>query len=86
MASSEGRVRLALDAMGGDHGATEVVPGAIRWAREHPGDQLILCGDESLILRIAGGTLPANASIVHAPEVIGMDEHPAAALRERKGA
>jgi glycerol-3-phosphate acyltransferase PlsX len=86
MASSEGRVRLALDAMGGDHGATEVVPGALRWARENPDDQLILCGDEPLILQLAGGTLPSNVSIVHAPDVIAMDEHPAAALRERKGA
>ena len=30
------------------------------------------------------GTLPANARIVHAPELIGMDEHPARALREKK--
>ena len=63
MASSEGRVRLALDAMGGDHGAAEVVPGALRWAGEHPDDHLILCGDEPLLLEIAGGSLPSNVKI-----------------------
>ena len=85
MAAPLGRVRLALDAMGGDHGATEVVPGGIAWALENPTDELILVGDESVILQITGGKLPANARIVHGPEVIGMDEHPAQALRERKG-
>ena len=86
MAAPLGRVRLALDAMGGDHGATEVVPGGIAWALENPTDELILVGDESVILQIAGGKLPANAKIVHGPDVIGMDEHPAQALRERKSA
>lgn len=86
MAAPSGRVRLALDAMGGDHGAAEVVPGGITWAHENPGDELILVGDEAVIARVVGGMLPANARIVHAPEVIGMDEHPAQVLRERKGA
>ena len=86
MAAPLGRVRLALDAMGGDHGATEVVPGGIAWAQENPTDELILVGDESVILQITGGELPANTRIVHGPDVIRMDEHPAQALRERKSA
>jgi len=86
MVAPSGRVRLALDAMGGDHGAAEIVPGGIAWARENPADELILVGDESLILEIAGGSLPSNARTVHGPDVIGMDEHPAQALRERKSA
>jgi glycerol-3-phosphate acyltransferase PlsX len=69
--------------MGGDHGPSEVVPGAIDHARAHPEDRLILVGDETVILGIAG-TLPPNVSIVAASEVIGMDEHPALALREKK--
>jgi glycerol-3-phosphate acyltransferase PlsX len=76
-------VRVAVDAMGGDHGAAEVVPGALDHARSHPEDQVILVGDETLILALAG-RLPANASIVHASQVVGMDEHPALALREKK--
>src|SRR5512140_3279363 len=57
-------VRVAVDAMGGDHGVSEVVPGALDHARSHPDDRLILVGDESAIRGAAGGTLPANASIV----------------------
>ena len=76
-------IRLAVDAMGGDHGAAEVVPGAIDHARAHPEDMVVLVGDEAVIRALAG-TLPANASIVPASQVVGMDEHPALALREKK--
>jgi glycerol-3-phosphate acyltransferase PlsX len=78
-------VRIAVDAMGGDHGATEVVPGAIAYAASHPDDTVILVGDTRTIERLAP-TRPANVRIVHATEVIGMDEHPALALREKKDA
>jgi phosphate acyltransferase len=78
-------VRIAVDAMGGDHGATEVVPGAIAYAASHPDDTVILVGDIPTIERLAR-TRPANVRIVQASEVIGMDEHPARALREKKDA
>jgi glycerol-3-phosphate acyltransferase PlsX len=76
-------VRVAVDAMGGDHGPSEIVPGAIDHALGHPEDHVILVGDEALIRGIAGD-LPANVSIVAASQVVGMDEHPALALREKK--
>ena len=76
-------VRIAVDAMGGDHGAAEVVPGALAYARANPHDTVILVGDEAVI-RSHAGALPANASVVHAPELIGMDEHPARALVRKK--
>ena len=77
-------VTIAVDAMGGDHGPSEVVPGAIDHARAHPADRVILVGDEPTVRRLAG-TLPSNVSIVHASEVVGMEEHePALALREKK--
>jgi glycerol-3-phosphate acyltransferase PlsX len=78
-------VRVAFDAMGGDHGPTEVVPGVIDYARDHPDVELILVGDTDTVRRIAGEP-PANVRIVHAGSVIGMDEHPALALREKKDA
>ncbi len=78
-------VRVAVDAMGGDHGPSEVVPGALDHARAHPEDTVLLVGDEATLRSIAG-PLPANVRIVHAPQVIEMDEHPALALREKKGA
>ncbi|MEO5885293.1 MAG: phosphate acyltransferase PlsX [Candidatus Limnocylindrales bacterium] len=82
-AIAAGRVRVAVDAMGGDHGPSQVIPGALDFARSHPDDELILVGDEPTIRAIAG-ELPPNARIVVASQVIGMDEHPALALREKK--
>ena len=76
-------VSIAVDAMGGDHGPTEIVPGALDHARAHPEDRVLLVGDEATIRSLAGD-LPPNVEIVHASEVVGMDEHPAAALREKK--
>jgi glycerol-3-phosphate acyltransferase PlsX len=78
-------VRVAIDAMGGDHGPSEIVPGALDFARSHPTDELILVGDEATIRGLTPD-LPPNARIVHASQVIGMDEHPALALREKKDA
>jgi glycerol-3-phosphate acyltransferase PlsX len=82
-ASADAGVRVAIDAMGGDHGPFEVVPGALDFARAHPADHLILVGDEAVVRSLAPD-LPANVSIVAASQVIGMDEHPALALREKK--
>ena len=80
-----GGVRVAFDAMGGDHGPSEVVPGVLDYARANPRDQLLLVGDTEVVTRIAG-PLPSNVRIVHAGSVVGMDEHPALALREKKDA
>jgi glycerol-3-phosphate acyltransferase PlsX len=81
--AERGGVSVAVDAMGGDHGPTEVVPGAIDHARAHPEDRVLLVGNETTIRSIAGD-LPSNVEIVHASQVVGMDEHPARALREKK--
>src|SRR3954470_19244035 len=79
-------VRVAFDAMGGDHGASEVVPGVLDYARAHPDVELILVGDTDTIRRIAGD-LPTNTRIVHPGSMIDMHEHnPALAMREKKDA
>jgi glycerol-3-phosphate acyltransferase PlsX len=69
--------------MGGDHGPSEIVPGVLDFAAAHPDDRMALVGDEATLSGIAG-PLPANVSIVHASQVVEMDEHPALALREKK--
>jgi phosphate acyltransferase len=85
--SEDRRIRVAVDAMGGDHAPEEIVPGALAYAAEHPTDDVILVGDSDRIRALAGALLPApNVSIVHASQVVGMDEHPALALREKKDA
>ncbi|MFT5125299.1 MAG: glycerol-3-phosphate acyltransferase PlsX [Kiritimatiellia bacterium] len=80
-------MRIAVDAMGGDYAPGEIVAGCVAAARELAGiDELILVGDESAIeaeLNKASAR-PANIRIVHASEVIGMDESPAVAIRRKK--
>lgn len=83
--AATGGVRLAVDAMGGDHGAPEVVPGALGWAREHPADEVVLVGDEALLATLTGDA-PANVRVVDGPEVVSMGEHPARALARKKRA
>lgn len=80
------RVRLAVDVMGGDHAPEETVAGALLYAAEHPDDEVLLVGVPERIRALAPPTLPANARIVAASQVIEMDEHPALALREKKDA
>ena len=64
---------------------SEVVPGALDYARAHPDDRLILVGDEAVDPRPLAATRcrPTSRSSTR-PQVIGMDEHPALALREKK--
>ena len=80
------RVRLAVDAMGGDHGPDEVVAGALLYAARHPDDSLILVGVPERIEAVAPGGLPAGVTVAASSQVIGMDEHPALALRAKKDA
>ena len=78
-------IRLAVDAMGGDFGPREVVPGAIDHALAHPEDRVLLVGDPASIAAVAP-SLPPNVEVVPASQVVKMDEHPALALREKRDA
>ncbi len=80
------KVRLAVDAMGGDYAPHEVVVGALLYATENPGDDVILVGIPARIRDVAGAAMPPNVTIEAAAQVIGMHEHPALALREKKNA
>jgi glycerol-3-phosphate acyltransferase PlsX len=71
-------MRIAIDGMGGDHAPTEVVRGAIEAAKQLPDVKLLLVGQRD---RLAQADLPSNIEIIHAAEVVGMDEEPARALR-----
>lgn len=77
-------IRIALDAMGGDHAPMEIVRGA-RDAAHELGVHIILVGHEEKILKeLDGEEVGEHISIVHAPEVVGMDEHPVSAIRKKK--
>ncbi len=77
--------RIAIDCMGGDHGPSVTVPAALRFLVEHSAAQLILVGQESVLRPLLGSQLDnPRLRIVHASEVVGMDESPALALRNKK--
>lgn len=82
---SDKRVRIALDAMGGDHAPDAIVAGALLAAREMPVD-ILLVGDEEKITRIleAEGAVPDGVSVFHAPDVISMGAHPVEAVKRQK--
>ena len=84
--AADGPVRVAVDAMGGDHAPAEIVHGALAWAVEHPAVELLLVGDEARLLPHFSGPLPSQVSIVQAAELVAMDEHPAAAVRRKREA
>lgn len=77
--------RIAIDCMGGDHGPAVTVPAAIQFLAEHSTARLILVGQESVVRPLLGKhTESERIRIVHASEVVGMDEPPALALRNKK--
>ncbi len=79
--------RIAVDCMGGDHGLLATLPACVKFLREMPTCHLILVGDENQIaaqLKRLGPFDSARLSVVHATQVVGMDEPPASALRSKK--
>jgi glycerol-3-phosphate acyltransferase PlsX len=77
---------IALDGMGGDDAPDVVVDGAVLAAREL-GVRILLVGPrERLEPRLARQGAPAGIEILHASEVIGTDEHPANAVRQKQDA
>lgn len=78
-------MRIALDAMGGDYAPDVTIAGAIEAVTEAE-LEVILVGDRQRIqATLSGKRYPQERiSIVHASEVVGMDESPAVALRKKK--
>lgn len=85
-AKEEKKLRIAIDAMGGDHAPDLIVQGALEAAAEWPDTELLLVGDTSLIKPLLGDSRPANIKICHADDVIGPDDEPVRAVRRKKGA
>ncbi|WXL27401.1 phosphate acyltransferase PlsX [Ectopseudomonas mendocina] len=77
---------IAIDAMGGDFGPHSIVPACISCLAEFPSLHLVLVGQSSLIESLVAGYPSVDRSrlrVVHAAEVIAMDERPAQALRNK---
>lgn len=76
-------MRIALDAMGGDYAPGEIIKGAVKAAQAYPRMEIILVGQSARINPLLANILK-NISVQEASEVIGMDEHPAQAVRKKK--
>jgi glycerol-3-phosphate acyltransferase PlsX len=78
-------MKIALDAMGGDYAPPVAVEGGV-WAAREYGVEVVLVGREEDVRQelakydTSGLSLP----IVHASQVIEMEEHPAAAVKAKK--
>ena len=76
---------ITVDAMGGDHAPRAVVAGAA--LAVHQGgvdlDDLVLVGDEAALGPIVREADLEGVRVVHAPDVVGMNESAAAAVRTK---
>ena len=73
--------------MGGDHGPSVTIPAAIAFAKQQPEAELILVGLEDVLraeLKKHHATNHPRLSVVHASEVVTMDDPLEVALRRKK--
>jgi glycerol-3-phosphate acyltransferase PlsX len=77
------KVRIALDAMGGDHGPAVVVAGADLALVRHPESQFLFFGNSALITPLvdARPALKAAARVIHTDVAVKMEDKPSQALR-----
>lgn len=77
------KVRIALDAMGGDVGVPVVVPGAAISLQRHPETEFLLFGDSKVIAPELDRhpSLKAVSQVVHTDVAVRMDDKPSQALR-----
>lgn len=76
---------IAVDAMGGDHGPSIIVPAAKQVLARYKNLHLILVGDRDILERQLHGAYDSSRlTILHASQHVEMDESPAVALRTKK--
>ena len=81
------KARIALDAMGGDHGASVVLPGAEIALTRHPDSEFLIFGDRAVVEPLLDGLprLKAKSRLMHTEVSIRMDDKPSQALRHGRG-
>jgi glycerol-3-phosphate acyltransferase PlsX len=76
-------MRIAVDAMGGDHAPDDIVRGALLYRGQGGLAEIVLVGRDETV-RAALGTAPRpGITVVDARDVVEMHEHPSSALRRR---
>ena len=81
-----GKIKVAVDAMGGDYAPQETVKGAVQAANEQKNIEVLLVGEETVIRKeLAQYTYDeASIKVIPATEVIETAEPPVAAIRGKK--
>lgn len=80
-------MKIGIDTMGGDFAPAEAIKGVGDFlANDKSGAHIVLIGKEESIrpLLEEHNLAPAQYTIVHAPQVIDMHEHPTKALKEKR--
>ena len=79
-------MRIALDAMGGDHGPEVTIPAALAALQRYPAVTFSLIGDQPTISHLLerAGADTARCSVVHAPQRVEMTDRPSSALRNKR--
>ena len=78
-------IRIAVDAMGGDHAPAMIIDGAVAAAR-HLDIQVALVGPAAVLEQALAAHADASGlpiTVIDAPDVIGMADAPVAALRRK---
>jgi glycerol-3-phosphate acyltransferase PlsX len=78
-------MRIALDAMGGDHAPGPIVHGAVQAVHKDAEMRVVLVGDQAQIEHLlpASGDVRDRIEVVHASQVVTMEESPAMAFRKK---
>ncbi len=79
-------MNIILDAMGGDYAPAEVVKGAVNALHKHTFKVILVGHQEQISAELKKYPIQPNIEVVHAEENIAMSEHPAQAIRQKKGA
>ncbi|HUO86091.1 MAG TPA: phosphate acyltransferase PlsX [Thermoanaerobaculia bacterium] len=76
---------IAVDAMGGDHAPRSAVEGAVSVARQD-GVGILLVGDRQVVARELAliDRVPGHLEVVHADQVVGMDDPAVSAIRQKR--
>jgi phosphate acyltransferase len=80
-------IKISIDCMGGDHGPSVTIPSAISFVNREPGVELLLVGLEDVIrgeLKKHKAATHPRLSVIHASEVVAMDDPLEVALRRKK--
>lgn len=77
-------MRLAVDAMGGDHAPGAPVQACMEFARANPDVEIRMVGQQAVLESVWPSAAPSNISIVNAPTVITGEDEPVRAVKRKK--